>query len=63
MEAKLTQQARDEQAHAQQAIRRLEDELQFQKRHHEMELNMLKEQYERSLETAKMIAQENQKMS
>lgn len=39
-------------------MRRLEDELSFLKRHHDLEINMLKEQYDRSLETAKLIAME-----
>ena len=43
-------------------MRRLEDELSFLKRHHEIEVNMLKEQYERSLETAKLIAQETRNL-
>ena len=43
-------------------MRRLEDELSFLKRHHELEINMLKEQYERSLETAKLIAAETSKL-
>ena len=34
---------------------RLEEEINFLKRHHEIEINMLKEQYERSIETAKLI--------
>jgi len=37
---------------AQQAMRRLEDETNFLKKHHELEINMMKEQYERSLQTA-----------
>ncbi len=49
--------------HAQQAMRRLEDELSFLKRHHDLEINMLKEQYERSLETAKLIATETSKVN
>ena len=40
-----------------------EDELGFLKRHHDLEINMLKEQYERSLETAKLIAQETSKVN
>ena len=43
-------------------MRRLEDELSFLKRHHELEINMLKEQYDRSLETAKLIAMETSKL-
>ena len=39
-------------------MRRLEDEMSFIKKHHELEIDMLKEQYERSLETAKLIASE-----
>ena len=42
-------------------MRRLEDELSFLKRHHELEITMLKEQYDRSLETAKLIAMETSK--
>jgi len=38
---------------------RLEEEISFLKRHHEIEINMLKQQYERSIETAKMIGQES----
>ena len=47
---------------SQQAMRRLEDELGFLKRHHDLEITMLKEQYERSLETAKLIAHETAKL-
>lgn len=43
-------------------MRRLEDELSFLKRHHDLEINMLKEQYDRSLETAKLIAMETSKL-
>ena len=38
---------------------RLEEEINFLKRHHEIEINMLKEQYERSIESAKLIGQES----
>ena len=38
---------------------RLEEEISFLKRHHDIEINMLKQQYERSIETAKMIGQES----
>lgn len=44
-------------------MRRLEDEMSFIKKHHELELNMLKEQYERSIETAKLIASETAKIT
>ena len=44
-------------------MRRLEDELGFIKKHHELELDMLKEQYERSLETAKLIATESSNLN
>jgi len=37
-------------------MRRMEDELSFLKKHHELEINMLKEQYDRSLDIAKSIA-------
>lgn len=53
---------KEESLSSQQAMRRLEDELGFLKRHHDLEINMLKEQYERSLETAKLIALENSKV-
>ena len=56
LEQKLAAKTQDEAVAAQQAMRRLEDELSFLKRHHDLEINMLKEQYERSLETAKLIA-------
>lgn len=62
LETKLTNQAAEENLHSQQAMRRLEDELGFLKRHHDLEINMLKEQYERSLETAKLIATETSKV-
>ena len=44
-------------------IQRLQDELGFLKKHHDLEINMLKEQYERSLETAKLIAVETAKVN
>lgn len=56
LQAKLAQKVQEENISSQQAMRRLEDELGFLKRHHDLEINMLKEQYERSLETAKLIA-------
>ena len=58
LEHKLNAKNAEETINAQQAMRRLEDELSFLKRHHDLEINMLKEQYERSLETAKLIATE-----
>ena len=62
LELQLSTKSQEESLAAQQAMRRLEDELSFLKRHHEIEVNMLKEQYERSLETAKLIAQETRNL-
>jgi hypothetical protein len=39
-------------------MHRLEEEIRFLKRHHEIELTMMKEQYERNLETQKLIQEE-----
>ena len=63
LQTKLNIKTQEENMHAQQAMRRLEDELSFLKRHHDLEINMLKEQYERSLETAKLIATETSKVN
>ena len=44
-------------------MRQLENEINFLKKHHDLEIKMLKEQYERSLETAKLIAHETAKIN
>ena len=43
LQAKLAQKVQEENISSQQAMRRLEDELGFLKRHHDLEINMLKE--------------------
>ena len=63
LEMKLNEKTSEEVMSAQQNLKRMEDELQFLKRHHEIEINMLKEQYERSIETAKLIANETRSLN
>ena len=63
LDERLEAKTKEEHVNSQQAMRRLEDELGFLKKHHDLEINMLKEQYERSLETAKVIAQETAKIN
>ena len=63
LEIKLKDNINEEVNSAQQNAKRLEDELSFLKRHHEIEINMLKEQYERSIETAKLIANETRSLN
>ena len=63
LEKKLEAKTQEEQMNSQQATRRLEDEINFLKKHHDLEINLLKEQYERSLQTAKLIAQETAKIN
>ena len=43
LEAKLDAKTQDEQMASQQATRRIEDEVNFLKKHHDLEINMLKE--------------------
>ena len=63
LEERLDQKTKEESENSKNALQRLQDELGFQKKHHELEINMLKEQYERSLETAKLIAVETAKVN
>ena len=58
LEGKLAAKTREEGQAVSSAMQRLEEEVRFLKRHHEIEVTMMKEQYERSLETAKLIAEE-----
>jgi len=51
LELKLCAKNREENQALSTAMHRLEEEIRFSKRHHEIELTMMREQYERSLET------------
>ena len=63
LEDKLEAKSKEESENSKNAMKRLQDELGFLKKHHDLEINMLKEQYERSLETAKLIAVETAKVN
>ena len=63
LEERLDAKTREESENSKNAMQRLQDELGFLKKHHDLEINMLKEQYERSLETAKLIAVETAKVN
>ena len=54
---------REQDDSSQQVIRRLEDELTYIKRQHDLEVNMLKEQHSRNLSTARLITNEAGKMN
>ena len=54
---------RSQEDSSQQVIRRLEDELTYIKRQHDLEVNMLKEQHSRNLSTARLITNEAGKMN
>ena len=60
LELKLAAKNREDNQALSTAMHRLEEEIRFLKRHHEIELTMLREQYERSLETQKLIQEEKQ---
>ena len=60
---KLDTKTKEEAVNNAQTMRRMEDEICFLKKHHDLEINMLKEQYERSLDIAKSIAQETVKIN
>ena len=63
MEQKLTSRNTEDILKAQANLKRMEDEITYLKRHHEMEITMMKEQYERSIETAKLIATETRALN
>lgn len=63
MENKLTSRNTEDILAAQTNIKRMEEEIVFLKRHHDMEIKMLKEQYERSIETAKLITTETRALN
>lgn len=63
LEERLDAKTKEESENSKNAMQRLQDELGFLKKHHDLEINMLKEQYERSLETAKLIAVETAKVN
>lgn len=58
LEFKLQAKHREDSQALNTAMYRLEEEIRFLKRHHEIELTMMKEQYERNLETQKLIQEE-----
>jgi hypothetical protein len=60
LELKLQARNREDNQALNATLHRLEEEVRFLKRHHEIELNMLREQYERNLETQKLILEEKQ---
>jgi len=60
LEHRLQSRAREENQTLNATMHRLEEEIRFLKRHHEIEINMMREQYERSLETQKLILEEKQ---
>lgn len=51
LEMKIAAKNREDNQALNTAMHRLEEEIRFLKRHHEIELTMMREQYERSLET------------
>ena len=61
LQDRLNQRENDDSS--QQVIRRLEDELTYIKRQHDLEVNMLKEQHSRNLSTARLITNEAGKMN
>ena len=63
LEERLEAKNQEENENQKNSMKRIQDELGFLKKHHDLEINMLKEQYERSLETAKLIAVETAKVN
>ena len=61
LQDRLNQREQDDSS--QQVIRRLEDELTYIKRQHDLEVNMLKDQHSRNLSTARLITNEAGKMN
>ena len=59
LEGRLNAKSQEDIENQKSSMIRLEEEINFLKRHHEIEINMLKEQYERSIESAKLIGQES----